>query len=36
MSVVQHVGAQEDLLTEVQIEDYIKKVSENYVLLIMK
>jgi ribokinase len=36
MNVVQHVGAQEGLLTEQQIEDYLKKAPDNYTLEIMK
>jgi hypothetical protein len=36
MNVVQHVGAQEGLLTEAQIEEYLKKAPESYVLSIMK
>lgn len=36
MNVVQHVGAQEGLLTEAQIEDYLKKAPESYKLEIMK
>lgn len=36
MNVVQHVGAQEGLLTEAQLEEYLKKAPESYVLSIMK
>jgi sugar/nucleoside kinase (ribokinase family) len=36
MNVVQHVGAQEGLLTEAQLEDFLKKAPESYTLSIMK
>ncbi len=36
MNVVQHVGAQEGLLTEQQIEEYLKKAPEDYKLNIMQ
>lgn len=36
MNVVQHVGAQEGLLTDAQIEEYLKKAPESYALTIMK
>ncbi len=36
MNVVQHVGAQEGLLTEVALEEYLKKAPESYTLSIMK
>jgi hypothetical protein len=36
MNVVQHVGAQEGLLTEAQLEDFLKKGPESYTLSIMK
>ena len=36
MSVVQHVGAQEGLLSEAQIEEYLKKAPVGYDLMIMK
>lgn len=36
MNVVQHVGAQEGLLTEEQIEEYLKKAPESYKLLILE
>jgi ribokinase len=35
MNVVQHVGAQEGLLTEAEIEDYLKKAPESYTLSIL-
>jgi hypothetical protein len=31
MSVVQYIGAQEGLLTQEQLEEYLKKAPENYV-----
>jgi sugar/nucleoside kinase (ribokinase family) len=36
MNVVQHVGAQEGLLTEAALEEYLKKAAESYTLSIMK
>jgi sugar/nucleoside kinase (ribokinase family) len=36
MNVVQHVGAQEGLLTEQALEEYLKKAPTDYVLSIMK
>jgi hypothetical protein len=36
MNVVQHVGAQEGLLTEQALEDLLKKAPENYQLEILK
>ncbi len=36
MNVVQHVGAQEGLLTEEKIEGLLKKAPENYTLTIMQ
>ena len=35
MNVVQHVGAQEGLLSEEKIEDFLKKAPENYTLSIL-
>ncbi len=36
MNVVQHIGAQEGLLTEEKIEEYLKKAPENYKLTILE
>ncbi|MFA5132057.1 MAG: carbohydrate kinase family protein [Candidatus Paceibacterota bacterium] len=36
MNVVQHVGAQEGLLSESEIEEYLKKAPENYKLTILE
>jgi sugar/nucleoside kinase (ribokinase family) len=36
MNVVQHVGAQEGLLSEAQLEEFLKKAPESYTLSIMK
>lgn len=36
MNVVQHVGAQEGLLTEEKIEEYLKKAPESYTLSILE
>lgn len=36
MNVVQHVGAQEGLLSEEQIEEYLKKAPESYKLTILE
>lgn len=35
MNVVQHIGAQEGLLSEQEIEEYLKKAPENYTLTIL-
>ncbi len=35
MNVVQHIGAQEGLLSEQEIEEYLKKAPENYALTIL-
>jgi ribokinase len=36
MNVVQHIGAQEGLLSEQALEDYLKKAAENYKLTILE
>ena len=36
MNVVQHVGAQEGLLSEEKLEEYLKKAPESYTLNILQ
>jgi sugar/nucleoside kinase (ribokinase family) len=36
MNVVQHVGAQEGLLTDEKIEEFLKNAPESYALTIME
>jgi hypothetical protein len=36
MNVVQHVGAQEGLLSEEKIEEYLKSAPEDYKLTVLE